>query len=37
MAVAAGEEIAEHGGSGTDEDGKISELGSGAEGIHGFK
>ena len=37
MAVAAGEEISEHGGSGADEDRKIGEFGSGAEGIHGFK
>ena len=35
LAVAAGKEVAKHGGGGPDQAGKVGQLGSGAEGIHG--
>ena len=35
LAVTAGEEVAEHGGGGADQGGKVSQLRAGAEGVHG--
>jgi len=35
LAVTTGEEIAEHGGAGTNQAGEVGQLGAGAEGIHG--
>ena len=35
LAVPAGKEVAEHGGGGADQGGKVGQLRAGAEGVHG--